>query len=355
MLNKDSKQVTARELATLTGSQLLGDPDKILTGVADLESAGPDDVSFFANPRYEKAMSASQAGLIFVSSEQLAKNSEGCFLISNEPSAAFQKVLQLFLAGVPKHTAFRGIHPSAVVADDVTLGEKVVIGPNAVIETGATIGDRTVIAPNVTIGEGVRVGMDCIVHPSVTVQSGCEVGNRVVLHPGVVLGSDGYGYTTDATGHHSKLDQLGNVVIEDDVEIGANSTIDRARFKTTLIKRGTKIDNLVQIGHGVELGENNLIIAQVGIAGSTKTGRNVVIAGQSAVIGHITLADGVIIAGKSGVIKGIDKPGVYGGMPAGPLKDQRKQYVHLRNLDKHVKTLKELKQRIQALEEGTAS
>ncbi len=354
MPSKEEKSLTVKELATLTGSKLFGNGELVIRGVSDLDGAGESDASFFANPKYEKAMRASSAGVTFLKDESLVEEGR-TFLVADDPSLAFQKTLEFFMEAVPQHTGFKGVHASAVIADDASIGEGVTVAPNAVVESGAIIGAGTVIGPNVTVGQQVKIGADCVLHPSVVIQPCCELGDRVVLHPGVVIGSDGFGYTPNAMGAHIKLQQIGNVVIEDDVEIGSNTTIDRARFKTTRVRSGTKIDNLVQLGHGVELGENNLVIAQVGIAGSTKTGRSVVIAGQSAIIGHAEICDGVVIAAKSGVIKSIKKPGIYGGMPAGPVDEQRKLYVHLRNLDKHVTTLKELKKRMGKLESNSTS
>jgi UDP-3-O-[3-hydroxymyristoyl] glucosamine N-acyltransferase len=227
----------------------------------------------------------------------------------------------------------------------------VTIGPHAVIDKGVTIGTGSTIGAGCYIGPYSSIGIDCQIHPHVTIRERCILGNRVILQPGVVIGGCGFGYLLDASGHHKKLNQLGTVILEDDVEIGSNSTIDRARFKETRISRGSKIDNLVQIGHGVIIGEDNIIIAQTGIAGSSKTGRHVVLAGHVAIAGHLTIADGVTIAGMSGITHSIQEAGRYGGIPAVPLSQYNRNAVHLRNIDKVIATLEQLKKRLSQLEE----
>jgi UDP-3-O-[3-hydroxymyristoyl] glucosamine N-acyltransferase len=186
-------------------------------------------------------------------------------------------------------------------------------------------------------------------HPHVSIREECIVGNRVILQPGCVIGSCGFGYTTNREGKHQKLQQLGKVIIEDDVEIGANSTVDRSRFKSTIIKQGTKIDNLVQIGHGVVIGEDNIIVAQTGIAGSSQTGKHVTLAGQVAVAGHLKICDKVVIAGRGGVAKSIETPGTYGGYPLLPLNDYNRMLVHMRNLENFAKKIKELEKKLESI------
>ena len=222
------------------------------------------------------------------------------------------------------------IHPTARIGKDVQ------IGPNSVIDQGAIIGDHTVISACVSIGAGVVVGTHCHIHSNVTVREKCAIGSRVILQPGAVIGSCGFGYTTDAKGRHTKLEQLGTVIIEDDVEIGANTTIDRARFKATRIGRGTKIDNLVQIGHNVHIGQDNIIVSQTGIAGSAKTGKNVVFGGQAGVVGHLEIADYVMIATRGGVSKSILEPGKYAGSPVMGLSEYNRQQVQLRKITTYV-------------------
>lgn len=332
---------TLAELAALTNSHLVGEASHRITNVADLESAGNEDASFLANPQYEKAMLASKAGVVFVSPRDTLPTGRN-FLIAENPSRAFQQAVEAFVGEV-KMTGFADIHPSAIIHPDATIGPNVTIGPKAVIDQGVTVGERSHIGAGCYIGPQVTIGSDCHIHPNVTVRERCQIGHRVILQPGSVIGSCGFGYTTDAQGKHTKLNQVGIVVIEDDVEIGANTTIDRSRFKATIIGRGSKIDNLVQIGHGVVIGPRNIIVAQTGIAGSTQTGANVVIAGQVAVAGHLTIAAGTMIAGKSGVSKSITKPGKYGGIPVVPIQEYNRNSVYLRNIESYINQIKELK------------
>ncbi|MCH9626605.1 MAG: UDP-3-O-acylglucosamine N-acyltransferase [Chlamydiales bacterium] len=337
---------TLEELATLTGSELSGDPTHLISGVEDLEHATSTDASFLENPRYEKQMRASLAGVIFLSpSARQAENQN--YLINASPSLAFQKAIELFIQS--PSTGFNGIHPTAVVHPEALIGEGVKIGPHVTVDRGAKIGDRTLLEANVSVGAESTIGEDCQLYQNVVVREGCQLGRRVILQPGVVIGSCGFGYFTDKNGSHHKLKQLGTVIVEDDVEIGANTTIDRARFKETRIKEGSKLDNLVQIAHQVEVGKHNLMAAQVGVAGSTKTGSHVVMGGQVGVAGHISIADGVMFAAKSGVSKSVSKGGIYGGIPAAPIKEVTAQFIHSRNIGKFYKRVKDLEQKLDAL------
>lgn len=331
------RTLTLEALAELTGAKLAGDPTHTITGVANLESASPSDAAFLANARYQEAMQNSAAGVIFIT-PSTPQNKEGNYLITEDPSSAFQKAIEAFLGGA-KTTGFEGIHPSAVIHKSAQLGKNVSVGPNAVIDAEVIIGDGSTIGAGCYIGPNTTLGNNCLLYPNVTIREKCTLGNNVTLHPGAVIGSCGYGYATTPQGVHQKIKQLGTVTIEDDVEIGANTTIDRARFTTTRIGRGTKIDNLCQIAHGVEIGEANLIMAQAGIAGSAKTGRFVILAGQTAVNGHITLDDQVIVAAKSGVSKSL-KAGKYNGIPAQPLATYNRNSVYLRSIEEHIKSLK---------------
>lgn len=343
------KVFTLAELAGYTKSHLVGDPTHCITNVADLESANVEDASFLANPLYEKAMRSSKAGVIFISPQIPIEDGRN-FLVTDDPSRAFQQTIEIFLGDALHQTSgFSDIHPTAVIHDTATLGNNVVIGPHAVIDKDVAIGDNTTIGSGCYIGLATTIGSDCFLHPNVTIRERCKIGNRVILQPGVVIGSCGFGYVTDKRGKHTKLNQIGIVIIEDDVEIGANTTIDRSRFKATIIEHGTKIDNLVQIGHGVIVGKDNIIVAQTGIAGSTKTGKHVVIGGQVAIAGHISIADQVMIAARTGVSKSIREPGKYGGVPAMPLSDYQRNSVYLRNIESYVEQIKDLQMQIDEL------
>lgn len=335
------KSFTLKELAALTSSELVGDENHRITGVDDLESATTSHLSFLDNPKYTSQMEKSQAGAIIVLPS--AQRVEGKnYLLNAAPTLAFQKVIHLFLPKIP--SGFLGVHPTAVIHPSVQLGKDVTIAPHVVIDQGCIIGDRTTIDPGVCIGPQVTIGADCRLHANAVIREGSKLADRVTIQPGAVIGSCGFGYYTDSKGKHHPLEQRGCVVIEEDVEIGANTTIDRARFKSTRIGKGTKIDNLVQIAHQVTLGEDNLIVSQVGIAGSTKTGRNVIVGGQVGIIGHSTLADGVMLAARAAVSKSLTEPGIYSGAPAIPIQEFNEHFVLLRNIKKLVARVKKLEE-----------
>lgn len=342
--------LTLKEIVEITGTTLAGNPQFLIYNVADLESATQEDISFLSNPRYHQAMLHSKAGAIFVhSSNNLPENKN--YLLASDPSLAFQKLIDHLFKDKKQLTGFSGVHPTAVIHPTALLGKDVTIGPHTVIDQNVTVGEGTLIQAGCYIGPSVKIGKNCLLHPHVTVREHCTLGDRVILQPGAVIGSCGFGYITDKTGKHLKLDQVGNVTLEDDVEIGANTTIDRSRFKTTRIDRGTKIDNQVQIGHGVTIGEGNIIVAQAGISGSSATGRFVVIGGQVGIAGHLKIGDQVQIAAKSGVSKDLVK-GNYGGVPAIPFDEHQRQNVRIRHLCRTEEKLKSLEKRIKHLEEA---
>lgn len=346
----NNKSFTLQELAELTNSTLVGDPNYKITNVESIELASPSDASFLSNARYEKAMLKSKAGVIFVTALPDIDLKERRFLVNHNPSQAFQKTFEAFYGTGQEFTGFEGIHASAVIHPTAILGKNCIVGPQAVIDKEVMIGDYTTIGAGCYIGPYTKIGEHCLLHPRVTVREHCSIGNRVILQPGAVIGSCGFGYLTDKNGQHTKINQLGGVILHDDVEIGANTTVDRSRFKNTEIKRGAKIDNLVQIGHGVIIGEDSIIVAQTGIAGSTKLGRNVTVGGQAAISGHLQIADRVAIGGRSGVTKSLLKAGSYAGLPAKPLEEYHRNLVHLQNISNHIKKLKSLEGRIQNLE-----
>jgi UDP-3-O-[3-hydroxymyristoyl] glucosamine N-acyltransferase len=242
-----------------------------------------------------------------------------------------------------------GIHPTAIIGDRVRLGANLAIGAYVVIADNASIGDNTIIYPHVYIGHETQIGADCMIYPQVSVRERCLIGNRVILHSGVVIGSDGFGYAS-LEGVHHKIPQVGIVVIEDDVEIGANTCLDRARFGRTRIGKGTKIDNLVQIAHNVETGHHCIIVAQVGVAGSTKLGNYVILSGQAGISGHLTIGDHAIVTGKAGVSKNIPPRAVVRGSPAQEIKACQAQEVAVRRLPQTQQTVKELIARVTELE-----
>jgi UDP-3-O-[3-hydroxymyristoyl] glucosamine N-acyltransferase len=340
------KSFSLAELAALVAAQLIGDPHYTINGVNTLEEATPSDVSFLANPRYTEAMKQSRAGLICITPSSSLPSGKN-YLLSSDPSRTFQQIAELLLSGNGR-TGFLGIHPTAVIHPTAEIGENVTIGPNAVVDRNSKIGPNSAIGPNVSIGYEVEIGADCILHPNSVVRERCRLGNRVILQPGAVIGSCGFGYTPDGQGRHTKLEQLGIVILEDDVEIGSNTTIDRSRFKATIVRKGSKIDNLVQIAHNVEIGEHNVIAALTGVAGSSKTGRYVMLGGQVGVIGHVELEDHVLVATRGGVSKSL-KTGKYRGSPAIPIAEFHRQEVHVRRLEEYAKRIKELEKKLEAL------
>lgn len=340
---------TLRFLAELTGAQPIGDLDYLVTNVDVLESATPQDVSFLANPRYLTAMRGSHAGIICI--DPMTPTLPGKqYLISEQPSATFQQIAALFATVPLCHSGFEHIHPTAVIHPDSLVDPSCHVGPYVVIDQGACVGAHTRILAHAYVGAHVRIGTHCLLHAHTTIREGSILEDRVILQPGAVIGSCGFGYLTTSEGKHVKLDQMGIVHLEEDVEVGANTTIDRARFKVTRIGRGTKIDNLVQVGHNVDIGPDNLIVSQTGISGSAKTGRHVILGGQAGVVGHITLGDGVIVTARGGVSKSISERGVYAGTHVMEIGTYNRQQVHLRKITQYVKRIEELERRLAQLE-----
>lgn len=347
-----AKKYTLQQLAEITGSRLVGDPQYLITGVDSLESASAEDASFLANLRYKELLPQCRAGVVCIdpSVDPIAGKN---YLVHENPSTTFQSLIELFLVDTYNQSGFTGIHETAVIHPSAKIGSQVQIGPYVTIDQGAVIGDRTLLLSHVSIGSGVQIGSDCVLYPHVVIREKCILKNRVIIQPGAVIGSCGFGFASDAKGIHTKLDQLGIVVIEDDAEIGSNTTVDRARFKTTHIGLGSKIDNLVQVGHNVQIGPHNLIVAQTGISGSAKTGRNVILGGQAGIVGHLEIAAGTLISARGGVSKTISKPGKYAGTPVLPLEQHNRQQVHLRKITEYIKRIEELEKRLESLEAKT--
>jgi UDP-3-O-[3-hydroxymyristoyl] glucosamine N-acyltransferase len=337
---------TVRSLAAQVGGVVLGDGgDVIITGVNDLRSAGPDEISFLGNAKYEPLARTSRAGAILVSADDAAGLS-GTRIQVESPSAAFGRICQLF---APPPVRFApGLHPTAVIAPDAVLGEGVSIQPHVVIGAGVRIGGGTVVGANSFIGEGSVLGANCHIHPSVTIRERSVLGARVILHSGVVIGGDGFGYTFE-NGRHVKIEHSGHVQIDDDVEVGANSTIDRARFGKTHIGEGTKIDNLVMIAHNVVVGAHSIIVSQTGISGSTTLGRYVTLAGQVGVAGHLHLGDRSTLTAQSGVTKDVPAGAVLSGRHAVPIREALKLEALTRRLPELAARLKSLEDKVRSL------
>ncbi len=332
---------TLQEVATTSGGELIGDPSLQITGAASLVEATAGEISFFGNRKYIGLLRKTRASAVFVPTDFAESIGAAQIRVAN-PTKAFEQVVLKF---APKPIQFApGIHPTAVVDPGAQLGEGVSIQPHAVIEAGAKIGNDTIIGAGSYIGHETVIGSACLIYPLVTIRERSRIGSRVIVHSGAVIGADGFGFEM-VDGRQEKIQQLGIVQIDDDVEIGANTTVDRARFGRTWIQQGVKIDNLVQIAHNVVIGKNSVIVAQTGISGSTRVGERVIIAGQVGVTGHIEIADGSIIAGMSGVSKSIPG-GVWFGYPAVPLAQAKQQIAWVHRLGKLFARVKEIEKKL---------
>jgi len=336
--------MTAAELAARVGGTVDGDGAIDLTRLASLEDARSGDLSFLAHSRYEGAMVDTRASAVLVRKDWDGKCS--CTLIRvDSPDAAFAAAAEALGPEVVHFKA--GVHACAVVADDARLGEDVSIGPCCVVEPGVVIGARTVVMAGCYLGHGTVLGEDCKLYPHVSTRERTRIGNRVIIHNGTVIGSDGFGYVAGEDRTWMKIPQIGTVEIGDDVEIGANVTIDRARFGKTVIGNGVKIDNLVQVAHNVRIGDHTAVAAQVGIAGSASVGGHVQMGGQAGVSGHLSVGDGAIVAGRAGVTKGVPAGEFVSGYPA-------MQHGKAAKLRAHMMRLPALKQRVAEIEKELA-
>lgn len=339
------------EINELVNGKLYGDGDVDIYGVSGITDAEEGDITFVSNPKYEKEASKTGASAI-ITQDRLKCNGQAVIQI-DDPYLAFLKVQKLF-EWRKRESMSWGIDKTAVLGDNVKLGTRVSIQAHTVIEDNVEIGDGVIIGPLVHIGRGSKIGEDCLIYSHVAIREDTEIGNRVIVHNGVKIGSDGFGFASEENKNH-KIPQLGRVVIEDDVEIGANTTIDRATMTNgvTLIKRGTKIDNLVQIAHNVEIGEDCLIVAQVGIAGSAKIGDRCTVAGQAGVCGHIEVGDDSMVYGKAGVTKDHKPDAQLSGFPAVSHSKDLRMQASLRKLPSALSRLSELEKKIAELEKDT--
>lgn len=340
-------KVTLKELAELVDGRIEGDPDTVITGISGVKEARKGDVTFIANAKYIALLQETLASAVVVH-KNLNNNLPIPAIRVENPDMAFAKIVE---SAAPESSKVEiGIHPTAQIGKNVKLGKDVCIQAFAIICDGVQIGDGTTVMPGVFIGEGCQIGSNCLFEPWVAVRERVIIGNKVIIHSGTVIGSDGFGFST-VEGVHHKIPQIGTVEIQDDVEIGANVTIDRARFDKTIIGKGTKIDNLVQIAHNVVIGENSIVVAQTGISGSTVIGKNVTLAGQSGVIGHIEIGDNVIAAARAGVTKDVPSDTCVSGFPAQPHEREKKLQVHVRKLPELLATVKALEEKVARLRE----
>ncbi len=339
-------QASLQDLAGIVNGSVVGDGETSIRGVAGIREAAPGDITFLANRKYASLLGTTRASAVIVG-EKIEVASPIPELRVPNADIAFSRIVDHFNGD--HHRITRGVHPTALVGRGVKLGPDVSIGAYCVLEEGADIGESTILYPHVFVGHGAKIGASSVVYPMVVIRERCEIGARVILHSGCIVGTDGFGYAT-VEGRHQKLPQTGIVVLEDDVELGANTTIARARFDKTVVRRGSKLDNLVHVAHNVEIGENAFLMGQVGIAGSAELGKNVTVAGQSGITGHVRIGDAVKIAGQSGVAKNLPPGSVVSGYMATDHKTQLRQMAALRKLPALIEEVKKLRSRVEELE-----
>ena len=334
-----------RDLAAQLDCRLEGDGEIDIRQVAAIETAGPGDLTFFANPKYSAELRVTRASAVILGDK--AEPAPCAMLRTANPYLAFARAVGLF-ADAWRPPA--GVHPLAHVDDGAEISADASIGPFVAVGRGAVIGARTIVHPHVTIGREARVGSDCVIHAGVSIRERVRLGDRVVVQDGAVIGSDGFGFARAADGRHHKIPQVGGVLVEDDVEIGANTTIDRPALGETRIASGTKIDNLVQIAHGVSIGKNSVLAAQAGIAGSTTLEDQVTLAGQVGVAGHLTIGKGVVATAQTGIPNSVEPGTMVSGYPAIPNRDWLKSSAVFRKLPEMRKAIGDLERRLAELE-----
>ncbi len=344
--------MTLGELAERIGGRLgAGEPGHVVRGCNRLEDAGPDEVAFLANPRYKSQLQTTRAGAVIVSPGVQADGR--ALLVAEDPYLAFRDAV-VALHGFRRHPepADGPVSSFAAVDPTASVGEGTRVHPFAVLGPGAQVGRNCVIYPHSYIGPDTRVGDECQIYPNVVIYEGCVLGNRVNLHSGTVVGQDGFGYAPDPEGRHRKIPQVGNVVIEDDVEMGAGCAIDRATVGSTRIGRGTKFSDLVAVGHGTQVGEDNLLVALVALAGAVWTGKHLAMGGQVGVAGHVRIGDRVQIAATSGVMEDVPDDSQVGGTPARPLGEAKRMHLHMERLPQLASRVKQLERELEAIKNG---
>lgn len=339
---------TAAVIAEFLKGKVEGDPEAQVSDVSKIEEGKPGTLSFLANPKYEKHIYETQSSIVIVNKDFQAQQKIGATLIRVENAyESFADLLYLYEQSKPKKS---GISKLASIAESSTMGKDLYIGEFTVVHENAVIGDGVLLYPQVYIGDNVTIGEGTVIHPGVRVYEGCKIGAHCVIHSGAVIGGDGFGFAPNQDNNYRKIPQVGNVILEDHVEIGANTTIDRATMGSTIIRKGVKLDNLIQIGHNVEIDENTVIAAQSGISGSARIGKNCMLGGQVGVVGHLSIADGSKIAAKSGIPKTIKKEDtVVQGAPAFEFFDYQRSYVLFKNLPKLKKQIDELERKVSGL------
>lgn len=340
--------LTAREIADRLGAELIGDPTVVISRVAPLSEATPDAISWLGGEKYLAQLALTRAGAVLLPERRSDAPDRTCIIVA-DPDLALCSVLTWLMPPPPGVSA--GVDPRAIIAPGARV-EGAAIGPNVIVATGAVIGAGTQLHAGVNIGPDVRIGRDCVLWPNVVVRERCTIGDRVIIHPNATIGADGFGYLQRGGKNH-KIPQVGVVVIEDDVEIGANSAIDRAKSGETRIGRGTKIDNLVQIAHNVQIGNDSIIVAQCGIGGSVTLGHHVVLAGQVGIVDHMRVGDEVIVGAQSGITRDVESGGRVSGSPAVPSAEWVRTMATQRRLREMLDQLRDLIRRVERLESAT--
>ena len=338
------------QIADLLGGKVEGDPNSKVNTLSKIEEGQEGSLSFLANPKYTQYIYGTSASIVIVNADFEAEQAipKTCTLIRVANAyESFAKLLEIYNQ-IKNNKS--GIHKSAIIEDSAQLGKDLYIGPGAYIGSNAKIGDGCKIFPNVFIGDNAQIGGNTLIFSGAKIYSESQIGSDCVLHAGVVIGSDGFGFSPNQENNYNKVAQIGNVIVEDHVEIGSNTCIDRATLGSTIIRKGVKLDNLIQVAHNVEIGENTVIAAQCGIAGSSKIGKNCMIGGQVGIAGHLFIADGVKIAAQSGIGSDIRKENsIVQGSPAFPIGDYKRAYVHFKNLPELSKKLNELEKLIKEI------
>ncbi|MBW2476935.1 MAG: UDP-3-O-(3-hydroxymyristoyl)glucosamine N-acyltransferase [Deltaproteobacteria bacterium] len=345
---KRQEATTLAVLAELVGARMTGDPSTRIVGVAPIDNADEGEITFLANPKHQEKLANCRASAVIVP-PSLAGTIEKPLLLADNPYLAFAKILKHFYE---RPSAPQGVHEKADVHPDASIGDDVTISSGCVIGAGSVIGKGSCLHPNVVVYQDVQIGEDCLIHANVTIRERCVLGDRVILQPGVTIGSDGFGYVPDGNRHY-KIPQIGRVILEDDVEVGSSSCIDRGTMGDTRIGRGTKVDNLIQIAHNCQVGNDCILIAQMGLAGSVKIGDHCTISGQVAIKDHVTLGNNVTVAGKSGVTSDVAAQQVVAGFPAMPHKDWLRANMTFPKLPEMRNELRQLKKQVKELIQKT--
>jgi UDP-3-O-[3-hydroxymyristoyl] glucosamine N-acyltransferase len=335
-------QFSAQQIAMMIQGKVEGDAAVAVAQFGKIEEAKAGELTFLANPKYEEFLYTTKASVVIINESQVLKTPIAATLIRvPDAYAAFATLLTKYQE--LKTQNLSGIQSPSYIASSAQLGENHYVAAFAHIGDNVQIGNNVKIFPNVVIGENVKIGNNVMLHPGVVIYADCILGNNITIHSGAIIGSDGFGFAPTADGSYQKVPQLGNVIIEDNVEIGSNTTIDRATIGSTVIKKGVKLDNLIQVAHNVEVGENTVIAAQAGLSGSTKVGKGVMMGGQAGTAGHLSIADGVKVAARSGITKTIDKAhSTITGFPAAEHSTALRAQIHLKNLPNLEKRVKEL-------------